>query len=135
MSGWTIYSSGSDNEDERRAIVFDPRHVAPMTRRERAVLAEMCRERDRQTARETAGQLMTKAGIPAFKAFNGKAHRLVDGGRGITRALGATGVRGFFWNSGKALERSRGRYDTASKNDLCLPRFLAGLPILPIDPE
>ena len=90
MSGWTNYSSGSDSEDERRAIVFDPRHVAPMTRWERAVFAEMRRERDRQTARETAEQLRNKAGIPAFKAFNGKAHRLVDGGRGITRALGAT---------------------------------------------
>ena len=78
MSGWTNYSSGSDS------------HVAPMTRWERAVFAEMRRERDRQTARETAEQLMTKAGIPAFKAFNGKAHRLLDGGRGITRALGAT---------------------------------------------
>ena len=90
MSGWTNYSSGSDSEDERHAIVFDPCHVAPMTRWERAVFAEMRRERDRQTARETAEQLLTKAGIPAFKALNGKAHRLVDGGRGITRALGAT---------------------------------------------
>ena len=99
-SGWTNYTSGSDSEDERQAsrILFDPRLVAQMSPQERARVDGWReeinrRERQRHHAQTLADAVRAMPGgnlaVASFKAFHGKAHRIVDGSRGITRALGA----------------------------------------------
>ncbi len=99
-SGWTNYTSGSDSEDERQAsrILFDPRLVAQMSPQERLHLDSVRARLDREarvthTAQRLVGELRATQGgqiaTSTFRAFNGKAHRLVDGGSGIVRDLWA----------------------------------------------
>ncbi len=77
----------SNRRDHAQLSPADHAHV------ERWRQVNVHRERQTRAARELADALHTTSGgtlaTSTFKAFNGKAHRLVDGGRGITRALGA----------------------------------------------
>jgi hypothetical protein len=82
MSGWTNYSSGSDSEDRLLSLRgFSAIHVR--TREEEEVYRGLRSEE----AEAIAGRMMAKAGVPAFKAFEGKAFRILDDVQGTSRVF------------------------------------------------